>query len=240
MPFGPTTTIEHRQGRAALAPWPSAARPYKPRGAGGVPSRPCAPIRWPPGRRGSNRRLRVGFESFGIDRAPRCGKRIISNVSFATRMNCSGFASTFSRTLHAGNWIGRILRRDRGPKRNGPGTPKKRRAEWHSAGVVGPAALAHAGRTLSFVVGASRAGPRGPNAVRPYPAFPRRSTLIAEALRYPLLNSFRPLINRVINIIQLIAHQRWITLTTNPPRSTIPSGALTGATIDGGHTPQRP
>jgi len=90
-------------GRAALAPWPSAARPYKPRGTGGVPSRPCAPIRWPPGRRGSNRRLRVGFESFGINRAPRCGKRIISNVSFATRVNCLRFASTFSRTLRVGN-----------------------------------------------------------------------------------------------------------------------------------------
>jgi len=90
-------------GRATLAPWPSAARPYKPRGTGGVPSRPCAPIRWPPGRRGSNRRLRVGFESFGINRAPRCGKRIISNVSFATRVNCLRFASTFSRILRVGN-----------------------------------------------------------------------------------------------------------------------------------------
>ncbi len=112
---------------------PNGARPYKPRGTGGVPSRPCAPIRWPPGRRGSNRRLRVGFESFGIDRAPPSGKRIISNMSFATRMNCSGFASTFSRTLRAGNWIGRILRRDQGPKRNGPGAPTKRRAERRSA-----------------------------------------------------------------------------------------------------------
>jgi hypothetical protein len=124
----------------------SRARPYKPRGTGGLPSRPCAPIRWPPGRRGSNRRLRVGFESFGIDRAPRCGKRIISNISFATRMNCSGFASTFSRTLRAGNWIGRTLRQNQGPKRNGPGTPTKRRAEWHSAGVVGGTAFA-LGRT---------------------------------------------------------------------------------------------
>jgi len=72
-----------------------------------------------------------------VDRAAPCGKRIISNIPFATGMNCSGFASTFSRTPGAGSWIGRIQRRDQGPKRNGPGTPTKRRAESHSAGVVG-------------------------------------------------------------------------------------------------------
>ena len=138
-------------GASGARLWPSVARPYKPRGSGGVPSRPCAPIRWPPGRRGSNRRLRVGFESFGIDRALRCGKRIISNVSFATRMNCLGFASTFSRTLRAGNWIGRILRWDQGPKRNGPGTPgmiRRGQPRWPPS------------RTRMPVVGASGARPQ--------------------------------------------------------------------------------
>jgi site-specific DNA-methyltransferase (adenine-specific) len=64
--------------------------------------------------------------------------------------------------------------------------------------------------------------------------------LTNEALRYPLRILSRPLIDRVINIIKLIVYQRWINLTTNLPRSTIPTGALTGAAIDGRHNPQRP
>jgi hypothetical protein len=42
-----------------------------------------------------------------------------------------------------------------------------------------------------------------------------------QGMRHPR----RAVINLLINSIQLILYQRWITLTTNTPRSTIPSGA---------------
>jgi hypothetical protein len=77
-----------------------------PRERGG-PSQPCVPIRWPPGRRDSNRRLRAGFEICGINRTLPCGRRIISNVSFATRTNwvraCKKVSGTFSPGSGGGN-----------------------------------------------------------------------------------------------------------------------------------------
>ena len=47
-------------------------------------------------------------------------------------------------------------------------------------------------------------------------------------------------VNMAINIIQMIVYQQWINLTTNTPRSTIPTGAPTCAKIDGRHYSQRP
>ena len=50
----------------------------------------------------------------------------------------------------------------------------------------------------------------------------------------------RAVINLLINSIQLILYQRWITLTTNTPRSTIPSGARSSTKAHARTPEQRP